>query len=329
MSDHVQLRRKGGLHTIKSKAGIVAPKIYHQDVFDPTSDGAYVGDYRGQSILKTRQHVCPTWEEYTSQWAWSSTPQKLCELVNKMKLRYPENHDKKGQLITCKDTNEAAEMLTYRSDPVFTHKELYGYFLEDARLTLNMKDPKQEFLFYCLKGSSIVSDRSDNTERSGFETAAMQYELVSPKDEVRRKREDVKKETKAFVLFDAMDGNEEKMRAIAEVMQLPGYSPKMDINALYVLIRDMAVTNTEISPKYDKSYMDRFIELASIDSEKLAVQFDVIKAKRTMALVQRAGYYMFKGKKLENISNDVQLIDYFLNENNQEDYMLLLEELGK
>lgn len=329
MSDQVQLRRRGGLHTIKSKAGVILPKIYHQTILDPNGDGAYVGDYRGQSILKTRQHICPTWEELTSQWSWSSTPQRLCELINKMRLRFPENHDRKGQLITCKDANEASEMLTYRRDPVFTHPDLYGFFLEDARLTLNMKDPIQEFLFYCLKGSSIVHDKSDSREMSGFEAAGMQYDLVSPKDEVRRKMEDVQKETKAFVLFNAMANDEDKMRGIAEVMQLPGYSPKMDINALYVLMRDMAVTNLEISPKYDKSYMDRFIELAETDSEQLSVQYDVIKAKRKMILVPRSGYYMFKGKKIENISNDVQLIGYFLDENNQDEYMELLEELGK
>ena len=322
----VQIRKKGGLHTIKSKAGIVTPKVFHQDKKDTYSDGSYTGDYKGQTILKTKRYISPTWEDLDNKWAWGETPQKLMELVNKMNLRYSEKHERSGQLIKCKDISTAEQMLTYRLDPVFTHSELYGaYYMQDARLSLNLKDPKQEFMFYCMKGSSVVDDKSDSKLLSGFIRAGLQYELVSPKAENKRKKEDVKKEVKAFQLFGAMDSNPDKLRQIAEIMQIPGYSSKMDDAALYVLMRDMAVTNLEISPKYDKSYMARFCELAEREDERLELEYNIIRAKKLHKLVGRKGYYMFQGKRLDNISNDVQLINYFMDLNNQEDYIELIE----
>lgn len=320
----VQIRKKGGLHTIKSNAGVIIPKVFHQDKLDPNGEGAYTGDYRGQTILKTKRYICPMWEDLTNQWGWGSTPEKLMELINAMKLRYPEKHENAGQIIKCKSNQEAMDRLTYRLDPLFNHPELYKFFLEDARLSLNMKDPLQEFLFYCMKGSTIVDNKTGEV-KSGFITAGMQFELVSPKQENKRKKEDVQKEVQAFVLFDKLTANEDKMRAIAEIMQLPGYSKSTASSALIPLMRDHAVTNVEVSSRFGKSYMDRFIELAKTPDEELETHSIIIKAKKSHKLVPRSGYYMFQGKKLKNVTNDIQLVNYFLDPNNQDDYLELME----
>lgn len=218
-----QIRRKGGLDKIKvnSHGTTLSPKLFNQTERKPGEDGQLEGDYRGRTFFNTKQFISPHWDDTKSQWCWGSNKEKLAELITKMKLRYPKGHPQAGSII---EVGNLDSRLGHHSDPIFTHSSLYGrYYMENGRVSLNDSDPAQEFLYYCYKGNKFdVEDKSSDEIVSKFVRAGTKFEIISPRKENLRKKTDASKEVRAITLLASMDGDEERMRAIAEVMDLPG-----------------------------------------------------------------------------------------------------------
>lgn len=324
----VQIRKKGGIDTIaKSKnGGTIQPLLYSTDVKNHEVDGTPEGVYRGKTILDTKHFISPMWSDIKKQWSFDGSEQDLVRLINRMKLRYPKHHPKAGQVI--KPGEQPAERLTNRQDDVFNHPSFYGkYFMENGRISLDLGNPTQEFLYLCYKGDTSVQDKSSDKMVSKYFSAGAKYELVSPKKENQRAKADADKEVKAITLLAAMNNDEEKMRTIAIIMQLPQYSRTTDINGLFVLLKDAAAQNTAMSSKYKKSYQDRFIELAELPDEDLNVHGQVMTAKNRGLLRKRKDYYLFNGERLEGLANDTQLIAFFKSPKNQEEYIKLIDLL--
>lgn len=321
----VQIRKKGGLGNIikdnKSKARLT-PMLYSSKSKNKEEEGSLEGEYKGRSILDTKHFVSPMWNDLSNSWSFSGTHLDLSRLINDMKLRYPKNHEKSGQLI--KSSESDVNRLTNRSDEVFNHPDFYGkYYMESGRISLDLSRPKQEFLYLCYKGDSSVQDKSSDKPVSKYVAAGAKYELVSPKKENQSKKRIADKDIKAIKLLASMDNDEDKMRAVCKIMQLPQYSPTSDLAGVFVLLKDMAAENKTFSSKYDKSYQDRFIELCSLSDEDLSIQSDIIEAKNKGILRRRKGFYLFNGEKLEGLLDDKHLISYFTDPKNQEEYLKL------
>lgn len=322
----VQIRKKGGLHTIKTSKGFFSINEYSQNAKDREKDGNPVGEFKG-IIPDTKHFLSPWWSDLKKQWSWGGTPEQLASLITKMKLRYPVGHPKEGQVI--EPGVNVAERLTYRQDEVFNHVSLYGkHFMENAKANISLNDPIQEFLLMCYKGDQTVEDKSVDKIRSKYITGNLKYEISSPKVENLKKKKTADKEVKAIMILSALNGDEDKMRAVAEVMDLPHYDANSDINGLFILLKDTAAQNTETASKYNgKSYQDRFIEVAEMKTEDLDVCRNVIKAKKNGIIRKRAGFFMLKDDKIEGEFNDLQLISYFRDPKNQTKYLTLLDLL--
>lgn len=327
----VQIRKKSGLDriTVSKQGGTLTPKLFHQEMKDPNADGVILGDYKGRTILDTKYGIAPHWNDLKKQWSWGASTEKLVQLINSMKLRYPKGHNKEGQFIKVLQGENVADRLIHRADDVFNHSDLYGrYFMENGRVSLNLSNPKEEFLFYCYKGDHLVQDKSSDEPVSKFIVAGTKFELVSPKQENKKKKADAGKEIKAITLLAKMDGDEEKLRAVAEIMDLPTYSSATDVTGTFLLLKDMAAQNTTVSAKYNnKTYQDRFIEIASMKDEDLDINLHVLKGKRNGILRRRQDHYLFNGERLDGLKNDIHLVNYFRKPDNHEEYLKLLDLL--
>ena len=328
-SQIVQIRKKGGLQKIlKNKNGsTINPMLFKSSSRNPNEEGIPEGDYRGKTILDTRHFISPTWFDIKNQWSWSGTSEDLTRLIKGMKLRYPKTDPKEGQLI---EPGNVLDRLVNQKDDVFNHPDLYGkFFMENGRISLNLSDPKQEFLLMCYKGDySKTEDKSSDKPISKYVSAGTKYEIVSPKKEHIRAKKDADKEIKAITLLAAMNNDDSRMRSIAKIMSLPQYSDATDISGIFVLLKDVAAQNPKMSSKYNKSYQDRFIELAEMSDEDLNINAQVMDAKSRGFLRRRQGFYLFNGNRIEGIDTDARLVNYFRNPENQEKYLELLDLLN-
>lgn len=325
----VQIRKKGGLGgIIKDKnGGSLKPMLYNSATRNRDMEGDLEGEYRGKTILDTKHFIAPMWSDLKKQWSFAGNLQDLIRLIDRMKLRYPKNHPNEGDVIKPKGEEEV-NRLTNRNDDVFNHPAFYGkYYMENGRISLDMNNPIHEFLYLCYKGDNSVQDKSSDKLVSKYVAAGAKYELVSPKNESQKAKKNADKEVEAIQLLASMGANEEKMRTIAVIMQLPQYSSTTDVSGLFVLLKDMAAQNTNISSKYRKSYQDRFIELAKMPDEDLNVNGQVMAAKNKGILRKRKDYYLFNGERIEGIANDNQLMAYFRNPARQEEYLKLIDLL--
>ena len=322
----IQVRKKKGLHTIKAgdKGGTITPKMYIAEAKDYNVDGVYVGDYRGQTILNTRQYFTTEFDPSLRRWSFSGDEKELNRLIDEMRLVYPKGYDKEGTIIRSTD-REASFRLTDINDPVFNNPELYSkYYMEEARASLDDNDPKMKFISMCLRAHPFVEDRHAEKRISKYVATGTRMELVSPKSELARKKLDADKEIEAITLFSHLQTNEDKMKAVCIAMSLPGYGPKSEYSGMFLLLKD-AAQNSTFSKKYNKTVQEKFIELCKLSDDDIQIISDVLKAKSMSIIRARVGHYLMQGKKLDGLDNDSQLINYFKDPNNQADYIKLKE----
>lgn len=328
----VQIRKKGGLDKLmKSKNGqTLNPMLFKTNSKDPRVEGRLEGEYKGRTIIDTKHFLSPMWNDMKKRWSFAGTTEDLVRLVRLMKLKYPKGHKMAGMLIQplSKEDSPSGEdyRLSNRTDEVFNNSELYGkYYMENGRIGLDLNDPKQEFIFLCYKGDTSVDDRSGDKPKSSFMQAGTKYEIISPKREAQKQKGVVNKKLKAGGILASMENDEPKMRAIAVIMQLPGYSKSTDANGVFVLLNDNAVENTKHSSKFNKTFQERFIELGELPDEDLNITLQIINAKLSGIIRQRNGSYNFNGETLPNLDNDVQLVNFFRSPANQDKYIQLLD----
>lgn len=331
----VQIRKKGGLDKIvKNKSGsTINPMLFRSKTKNRNEEGEIEGDYRGRSLLDTKHFISPIWSDLKKAWSFEGSPQDLTRLIEAMRLRYPKNHPQEGQFIKGNAEEDSARLIN-RKDPVFNHKDLYGkYYMEFGRVSLDLSKPDQEFLYRCYRGSEVTDSReAGDAPVSKYISAGTKYQIVSPRNETKKAKVNADKEVKAITLLAAMDKHEERMRAVARIMELPQYAESTDASGVFVLLKDMAAQNVNMSSKYGKTYQDRFIELAELADEDLNITDQVWLGKTKGILRKRTGHYLFNGEKLDGLDTDIQLVNYFRNPKNTEQYLKLvnlLEDGGK
>lgn len=327
----VQLRKLGGLDKIKvGKTGsLLNPKIFRAErKLGVNESGELEGDYKGRTIINSKTFIAPQWDDLKKQWAWGGNEQDLSRLIKNMRLKYPKNHLKEGQDIKPGKEGEDVNRLVNFYDEVFRHPFFYGkYFMSNGRINLQLSDPIQEFLYLCYLGASNTLDRSSKEKPNKYIAAGARNEIVSPKKEVRDRKQDAEREMEALNLLWAMKDDEDRMRAIAEIMDLPQYSPQTETSGVFLLLKETAAENTAHSSRYGKSYQSRFVELANENDRDLLVSHEIVKAKQKGFLRRRQNGFDFNGKLLTGIDSIPRLIKYFKDTANQEDYLQLSDLL--
>lgn len=325
----VQVRKKGGLHTMNSTMkgkSKITPRLYKQKVRDPNSDGVFEEDYRVGTLLGTRRGFCPMYSDLDKRWAWSGTPQDFARIVKKMALRYPKGHDKENQVIKV-TAEDFSDHIRNKRSTIFSHPAFYGkFFLQGGSAGLTTTIPEHEFMYFCLKGDRNVDDRGDDTPKSSFTQAGTQFEIISPEKEIVKKSKTVKAQMNAVLLLSKIEADETKIRAICQIMNVTGYSKKTTKDQAFNLLYDRVATNENKSKKYaGKTPRDRFCELVVEPDERINIMSRIMEGVKLGHLRKYTDYYLFHGTKLEGITNETVLIEYFLNPKNGEDFQKLIE----
>jgi hypothetical protein len=323
----VILKRKGGLGNIKSLKG--NPREYFTNDKNPETEGVYAGEYKEPTLPSARQWLSPLWSDLEDQWCWGGTQEQLASIVDAMKLKYPKGHPQEGQII--KDAN-----LKDFQDAFFKHKHWYlKKAMQGGRIMLNRDIPEDEFFHLIFKGAYNVDDK---TEASNIltEVTGAKFELINPKVAKAKQAKDAKKEISA-VKFLA-ESSFERMTLIAEIMDAKTYNfSDPDPDSLFMAIKDEFATNTELCPKFNnKSWQEWFIELADkkqTPNSDLEIMASIMRAKRFGILRNRGSYWQFNSgnnrlpDRIEGQLNDLQLINFFRQVDNQEYFIELEKQL--
>ena len=327
MGEIVQLRKKGGLHRILHSAnGVpITPKEYLQDVKDREKDGKLVGDYKGKTLPDTRHGIAPMWNRVKGKWAWGGDDTKLADLITRLKLRYPKGHKQEGNFIVPENV---ADRLTHFQDDFFRHPDFYGKkFMENGKIAFDTSDALEEFLYLCYKGYSKTEDSFSNEKVSKAKAAGMQYELVSPHLEIRLEKAEAQDEVNAIVQLSKLMGDEDRMKAIAEIMGLPGYTENTTVDGTFLLIKQHAVENTEEVSRYGKTARKRFMEVSNMPSETLDSARNIMIAKSLGILRVYKDHIKLNGREIKGSFDEPRLISYFQDVQNHKDYTEVLDTL--
>lgn len=330
MGDIVQLRKKGGLRRIlySANGSPINPKEYRQEIMDRNKEGKLVGDFKGDSLPGTRHGIAPMWNagKNKNAWAWGADEAKLVELIDKIKLRQPKGHKEEGNFITA---GNPADRLTYFYDDVFRHPVFYGQiFMENNKVVFDLSNPIHEFLYNCYKGYSKTEDSSDPIKISKAKAAGMQYELISPNHEIKLEKKEAQAQVDAIVRLSELSGDEDRMRAIVEIMGLPGYNDNTTADGVFLLLKQQAVEQNEPVSRFGgKTARARFMELSDMENENLDSCRNVIVAKNLGVLRIYKDHFKMNGRDIQGVFDESKLISYFLKPENNKDYGELLNTL--
>lgn len=310
----VVLKKRGGLGKLH---GLMrgAPAEYYQDKEDRNEEGQYAGSYKSPSLPGIRHYISPKYSEMDGKWCFSGTDEDLERIVGELELRHASGKNE-DEVIKYKDIR-----LNNPKDKFFTHNSLYNQrWLEDGRYMLNLNNPLDEFFYFVYSGWRECHDKTNPNE--AFDKMA-KYELENPKVVKSKQARNVRQEIQANLVFSDLtkDGDFEKLRMIAEIMDLPSFSElRSSDDDIYVMVKEQAVDNLEKDKRFgDKTFRERFLELAKLPDEELYVTHRVAKAKRLRILVSRGSYFQFNtgnsglSDRLDGIVTDNQLMNYFLN----------------
>ena len=321
----VIIKKLGGLSTIKSIKG--NPREYGQDVVDRDSDGEYIGEYKEPSLPKSRQGLAPIWNDLKDQYCWGGTREDLDVIVDKVRLTFPKGHRKEGELIKPSDVD-----ITNIADPFFTDSKWYNSkYLEGGRVMLNRDLAEDEFFYLIYKGNHLVVDKTKN--QNAVFTKGSRYEIINPKVVKARKAESAKETVDALIALSNMEF--EKRNLIAEIMDLRTYSiDDVDPDSLFIALKDEAAENNEISSRYGgKTGRERFMELVETENGDLNIMAEIMRAKRLGILRNRGSHWQFNSgntqlnDRLDGITNETQLINFFRKVDNQDYYIELSKQL--
>lgn len=328
----VQIRKRNGLSSITTKKGRITPMLFKQKVVDRNTDGEMVGEYTQPTFPGTIQYVVPYIKE-EGGWYWGGTEEKLIEIIQKAKLRKHlgkfRGYDKYGDVIEPGDVNRR---LSDPQDEFFTHPQVRtAARLEGGRVNLDLEsNPLHEFIYYCSVGNPEMFKSKKSDTNNKFYAAGWVYEIIESDIETQKRADEADKEMEAISELADMKNDDDKMRVIAKVLGIPGYSDTLSTSALFVLLKDSAAQNTAKALKFgsNTTYQDKFIELAKTDTGILEVMGkieDGIKLRR-ITPDGRGGFQM-NGEELSGVRNKTQLIDFFRNIDNQQYYTDLIKFL--
>lgn len=333
MSDTlIQLRKRQGLGKLLKNAKAKGNGLATLRLVE-TKDGNETGNtsteaYKGKMILNTIQGVCPIYSTTARKYAFGGTEKDFARLVDAMALVYPDTHARRGEIIRSKEVKLSTEQVNMKS-PVFSNKVFFTHFIENDRLTLNLGDPTQEFLHFCLKGDDAIRDENSTKKYSKFATNKQQLELVSLSGDNKRQAKLIDAEMKATELFIGISDDFDKLRSIAGIMKLPGYSAKIaDPNAaktlMYQFYRDTEKKHKRFG---GKTYQEYFVELCEMSDADRFVYETVAEGIRKGVVRVYNNHTQFKESRLDGIYTHNAIMHYFAEVDNREKFNELVDAL--
>jgi len=305
--------------------GRITPRLFKQEVKDPSKDGELVGDYKDPTFPDTNQYYTPSWDAIKHQWSWGADEKTLTEIISRCRLKQylgkERNFAKYGDYI---EPGNVASRLKDILDPFFTHPTLWKTArFEGGRVNFDLNNPIHTTVYHIARGDRRVNEKSNSGVVSKYTKGGWIYDLVESDVEVRRKVEEAEKDIDAIEVLITIRHDIEKLHKIALIMGLPGYTANLSDQALFLLVKDSAAENNAKHSKFDgKTYQEVFVELAKSEDFVLDIMHKIMLGLRRGRIRQdgRKGYIM-NGKSLTGVRNEAMLIDYFMNDDNVEDYL--------
>lgn len=295
------------------------PKLFGQERYNPNSNE--MDDiqlkWEGNSILGAKRNLCPQWNKLDNRWAFQGTYQQLCVIAKKLKLR------DRDQNIIIPDE----DCFTNKEDKFFSHLTLSGtVFMVDGSISLTRDNPIEEFYMRSYLDNPEVQNSTKNQSKAMISGAEL--EIWSPKAETAKKRVSIDKIDEAIVALKGM--SIDRQRYMANILRPTGYDPlSEDTNLLYIELRDGAALNTQKSSKFrNKTWQDMFLELEKDSDEELFVKSRIILGRYKGAFTKKGGIFTFMGKPLDEVRDELDLIEYFRNPDNSNQYIELDNFLG-
>lgn len=330
----IQIRKKNGLSSIKTSSGTITPRLFSQDVKKETEDGQLQGNYTQPTFPNTRQAITPTRNNTTGEWYWGGTLADLTEVIDKAKLREhlgkDRGHDKWGEHIVPGDVERR---ISDPNDSFFNHPLLWKtVFLEGGKANLDIENNMvHRAIYFCSLANPKFANRLSDANNK-YIAAGWQYEILESDIETKKKADEVDKEIRAIELLAGMKNDEERIRSISLVMNLPGYNDAMSMAAAFILLKDSAAQNLKQASRFGqgKTYQDRFIELAETSIEELRLIQKVFSGlKRGRIRKDGRGGYQMNGESLEGVRDERGLVNFFANPDNQDFYIDLIRYLDE
>ena len=259
------------------------------------------GNFKGERFPNSRQPKRVKWSNSKRRWLLAGAPENskgLNRLVEQCKLKYEDDHPRKGEYITECDIFD-------REDPFLTHSKM-KMIAREGEFVLDKDHPKDKILIMAIQAQHDYE--VDGVSKSSTRT---RYIITDKNIDKRAKQKMRKQETQAIELY--MQMNPKKRMQIAMAMGLiANENADQDVidDVLYAAVKD---TSTKSQGKSKQEY---FIALAQTDDVDVKIRFMIQKARATGYLkkVKDIGWTIF-GQPVGK--TDAQVYAHFRNPENQ------------
>lgn len=313
------LRKLGGLSKLQ---GITTGfNVFEAQSTSEKEEGNPAGAYKGITFPNTEQELAVAWNDLSDSFCWGGELQDLNRIVNAKKLKYEKDHPQYGELITKADLYDF-------NDPFFRHSHWWNRRKAlDGEILLRTDNIDDEFYILSYKGNPDCVDRS--SEEEGVENLmGTSWELIS----VQKNESNKAKKTNQTldVLVELHKSDTVTKEHIATIV---GTSyDKADPETVIVGLVDL-VNNPSKQKKFGGiTGAERVGQLLELTKEQLILQSKVVQA-------QQLGLLKFNGNDFNFLTSDKrassripasdipQLVSWFLNNENQGDFLILEDEL--
>ena len=283
MADNIiTVKPRKGSKSFKAVRGMV--QYQKVDSGSGSPDVVSAGEYNGERFPNSRQMFRPKWSGPKQMWSLnghSDNSKELNELVAKCKLRYPENHPERRQLI--KD----ADLFDF-SDPFFNHKDVKA-IVKEGEAILNRSRPMDNLIFLAITADSTFSTGNvDNpllSKRIRYTISDKKAARTQSKKKMTFKREAIK-------IFENLNYVKRKKIAIAmNLISGDNIDPTLLEETMWEEVIESG--NTTVN---GETRMNLFVELAKGTTENLNIRFYIRQAK-TKGFLKKSraqGYHVIR-----------------------------------
>lgn len=310
----ITVKASRGLNSIVSGNGeTVSANLYTQKEKKRDGDGTFVAAYNNKPFPGSKKYFAPKWDALRKQWPWGGDNITFSEVVNGLRLRYPKNHSKSGELIVPGEVKEHQKDF---KDAIFHHPDLISKcFIEGGTGTLNLDIPIEAFMYYCNRSHRDIVDETANTGKlvspSMRSSATMIFSNPS--------RAAAKNHKKANTFLSALNvlienqTNLDKLRVFVELFNIPGLSKSSELSEIVPTLTEFIKEQGETVQKGTgySSVNEALIAYNKMTDDELEHRFVIKMAKKRGHIRTAKNGFLLLGKLIEGPRSQDDIYLYF------------------
>ena len=290
---------------------------------DPTDrnddkDAEYQNNFDGDVLPKQRTILRPVYLTAHETY-WLDEPEILYDIVDALKLRYPESHPEKPLKIIKSDEVYPQDYGDFFFD-AFKHDTRFQRMMEGGRYTFRLEDPADRLLFYSMKNSPYT--QVEGEEVSKYMKGTIKYKLIMPGYKEEKNAEIQDKDIEAISKLSKKNGiSGDKQKMIAHIMGVRDIdTSNPDPENLRIQLKMQVASSLKPSKIPGMTQQDWFIELSNTPPAKLTKQYFVHKALSYNIIVRQGDKFRFNEVPVEGVIGLPALIEYYLDPANANQY---------